>query len=79
MNLLEHIIGFSGSEALEQQEGGLSIELPVKQHILRSLPFKHFVVWRVVRDGTVGQILDEAIHPTWFIINLLDCLGLFDA
>lgn len=58
MDLLEHVIGFSTSKALEQREGeGFPIELSVQQHIPRSLPSEPFTFRRVVGDGIVSQML----------------------
>lgn len=74
------IISFERLKAFKQWEReGFSMELLVQQHVPGSLPFELLVFWRVIEDGAVGQILDKATHPTRFLVNLLDYLGLLDA
>ena len=48
----------------------------VDQSELGSLPFESTTFGEIVRDDTIGEVFDEAVHPAWDILDLvaLRCL-----
>ena len=73
MDLSKYVVSFIGSHALEERKRELLlVQVVIDQDKLESLPLESATFERVVGDDTISEILDEAVHPTRDVLDLMD-------